>query len=401
MTKFWNRRWQFHASKYRISSPASPRLQLRKNVNQPTQCTALIHTLQGPTRPYADTIIDQIHKKSCAVLDGSVTSFSGSGTQLGLESTWRLSVTSGGAFREEIKTPKFTSISGYDGVSLSWSGDHTGLAQHLELDDHELTLLVTWVRSGLWASPILRHRLSIALMSKPGDEEIIFRIRLCEGKVNGTLKIDGGTLQPVGIIFDLRNDTEGMEFLDWKRWESVPLYPEKIKYESMSGTNVLNVLQIETSTRKQGNETIVSSSLLMMDYAKPKAPLLASDASFEEDLSFIPAWVTNSGHLLIKASINGEEYGYWLFDTGASGTVIDGKAAEELELETFGSFKVKGMAGDLDGRFRECARMQIGPLTIHDMLMMEMDCSGLVRGGPGRVVGIIGYAFTDICARVV
>ena len=50
--------------------------------------------------------------------------------------------------------------------------------------------------------------------------------------------------------------------------------------------------------------------------------------------------------------MNGQDSGYWLFDTGASGSVIDSQAAATLCLDSFGSFKVKGMAGNLDGTFR-------------------------------------------------
>jgi hypothetical protein len=42
--------------------------------------------------------------------------------------------------------------------------------------------------------------------------------------------------------------------------------------------------------------------------------------------------------------------------------------------------------------------MELGPLKVNDMMLMEMDCSGLVRGGPGPVLGIIGC---DILSRAV
>ena len=78
--------------------------------------------------------------------------------------------------------------------------------------------------------------------------------------------------------------------------------------------------------------------------------------------------------------------------------MIDSQAAATLCLDSFGSFKVKGMAGNLDGTFRECRSLSIGPLKVKDMLMMEMDCSGLVRGGPGPIVGILGC---DVMSRAV
>jgi len=359
-------------------------------------------TIYGPSRPQIEDFIEVFNENARHLPPEDGVVFSGSGTQLGLAATWRLSVRSDGAFREEIQTPKFTSINGYDGIknSLSWSGDHTGVSQFLELDDHELLLLTCWVRAGLWASPAVRQQLSIDLLSKPEDEVIILRIRLKGGRVNGMLAIDGASLQPARIVFDLRSDVEGLEFLDWRVWRNVSqsdmrnnvmLYPEKIHYESMSGTNVLHVLEIKASSLYRGSAVVESAMLLQEHYSKPKSPDIPLDSSFSASTYDLPAWVTNSGHVLVKASINGiDDVGYWLFDTGASGSVIDRATAEILDLETFGSFKVKGMTGDLDGKFRQSKCMEIGPLRIDDMLMMEMDCSGLVRGGPGPVVGIIG-----------
>lgn len=362
--------------------------------------------LHGPSRPFQDAILDEIHKKSCAVGDGITSIISGDGTQLGMDSTWRLSVSSCGAFREEIKTPKFTTICGYDGreSSSSWSGDHTGLAQYLEMDDHELTVMVGWVRSGLWASQGIRRRLSLSLFSKPGEKVLVLRMRLRGGRVNGMLEVDGQTMHPRRMVFDLRNDTEGLCFENWKDWkyefgeeEFKCRYPETIHYESMSGNNVLKVTDIQGRTIS--DILLPSATLLQHEFMKPQSPLLASDSEFRHLPFELPAWVTNSGHVLIQASIDGEKAsGYWLFDTGASGSVIDTAVAEEMNLKEFGSFKVKGMAGDLDGKFRQCDSFTVGSLHVQDLLMMEMDCSGIVRGGPGRIVGIIGC---DVMSRAV
>lgn len=379
--------------------------------------------IQGPSRNPEDT--EALLSKICSIQELSrhaltnhqVTIFSGTGCQLGLESTWRFSVASNGAFREEIRTDKFTSICGYDGKSdsLSWSGDHTGLAQYLELDDHELTLLVNWVRSGLWLSPAVRHALQIDLLSYSDetDNDIdstqsvsAVRIALKKGRVTGTLFIDMATMQTVRISFDLRSDSEALEFLDWKTWpiskeENRMRYPGRIHYETMSGTNILNVesIGVDEHSTSPGTSALLESSSIATAFAIPESIPLALDTEFENESHDLPAWVTTSGHVLVRATIN-ELYdsGYWLFDTGASGSVIDTKAASDLQLPSFGSFRVKGMAGNLDGTFRECQSMQVGPLKIKDMLMMEMDCSGLVRGGPGPIVGIVGC---DIMSRAV
>lgn len=64
-----------------------------------------------------------------------------------------------------------------------------------------------------------------------------------------------------------------------------------------------------------------------------------------EKASKIPAWKTPSCHILVKPLINGKEAGYMIFDTGASGLVIEKPLADELNLEAFGEVFVSGMAG--------------------------------------------------------
>lgn len=42
-------------------------------------------------------------------------------------------------------------------------------------------------------------------------------------------------------------------------------------------------------------------------------------------------------------------------------------------------------------RFIKAASWSLGPLTIRDPVMMTMDLEGLVKGGPGEVLGIVGF----------
>ncbi len=349
----------------------------------------------------AEDVVERIN--STRTVHAARIAYEGTGTQLGLEATWRLVVGSDGGFWEEIKTAKFTTISGYDpSASLSssassWSGDHTGMSSYLEFDDHELVLLVSWARSGLWSSPAVRRLLVVDVISTAADEAgcpvATVRLRIRDGRVSGTVVVDMTTMKPRRIAFHLRSESEKLEFLDWAETPDGIQYPKKIEYDTMSGTNLLHVHSVVA-----GDET---NDVHRPSFAMPVCLDMPLDTEFRGPTTHeLPAWITHSGHLLVRAAIDGEHEsaGYWLFDTGASGSVVDSAAAARLGLEAFGSFKVKGMAGDLDGKFRECKTMELGPLKVRDMLMMEMDCSGLVRGGPGPVVGIIGC---DILSRAV
>lgn len=378
------------------------------------RCYATTHgVLHGPhlCPDIAEDVVERINVTHA--IRGKRIAYQGTGTQLGLDATWRLVVGADGGFREEIKTAKFTTVSGYDpgaspssassptssssSSSSSWSGDHTGMSSYLEFDDHELVLLVNWARSGLWSSPAVRRLLVVDVISTALDEAgcpvATVRLRMKDGRVTGTVSVDMTTMKPQRVAFHLRGDSEKLEFLDWAETSDGVQYPKRIEYDTMSGKNLLLVDRVIV-----GDDT---SEDHHASFAMPACLDMPLDTEFCGPTTHeLPAWITHSGHLLVRAAIDGdhESAGYWLFDTGASGSVIDSAAAARLGLEAFGSFKVKGMAGDLDGKFRECKTMELGPLKVKNMLMMEMDCSGLVRGGPGPVVGIIGC---DILSRAV
>lgn len=77
---------------------------------------------------------------------------------------------------------------------------------------------------------------------------------------------------------------------------------------------------------------------------------------------------------------------------GASGFVIKKEVADELGMATFGEYSLAGVMEQCKSRTRQCHRLSLGPLTMEKPLWMEMEIDNLVSGGPGRTIGIIGYA---------
>lgn len=55
---------------------------------------------------------------------------------------------------------------------------------------------------------------------------------------------------------------------------------------------------------------------------------------------------------LVRPLLNGREVGYFIFDTGASGFVLDPSVGEALGLRAFGQLQVTSMVGRLASRFR-------------------------------------------------
>ncbi|GAB4813185.1 hypothetical protein N2152v2_000231 [Parachlorella kessleri] len=143
----------------------------------------------------------------------------------------------------------------------------------------------------------------------------------------------------------------------------------------------------------------------MSPRSMPQPPLVPADARFLSGVpAATPAWFCPSGHIAVRPTINGQQAGFMMLDTGASGFVIDPAAADQLGLRPFGELHVTGMTGKVRSNFRRGDNFQLGPLVMDRPLFMEMSCAGLVRGAPGPVIGIIGYevfrrAIVDIPPR--
>ena len=59
-----------------------------------------------------------------------------------------------------------------------------------------------------------------------------------------------------------------------------------------------------------------------------------------------------TGHILVRPKVDGQEIGWFIFDTGAAATMIDAAAAEKLKLEA---------AGDGRGHQRSRKRTKLVP----------------------------------------
>ena len=98
-----------------------------------------------------------------------------------------------------------------------------------------------------------------------------------------------------------------------------------------------------------------------------------------------------SSHVLVRPLIDGVDVGPFILDTGASGAVISGAAAERLNLRKFGEVWVSGVAGKVPCNFRRGDTLELGPITIDAPVFMEMSVGGIVSGSSEPVAGIVGF----------
>jgi predicted aspartyl protease len=103
-----------------------------------------------------------------------------------------------------------------------------------------------------------------------------------------------------------------------------------------------------------------------------------------------------SGHVLVHPTIDGEDVGWFILDTGAGGTCIDSGVADELELPSFGQVLAVGAAGKTDAAFRRGKLFELGRLRFEDPIYVELDLEFLTAAFNETIAGIVGY---DVFAR--
>ncbi|HLU38211.1 MAG TPA: retropepsin-like aspartic protease [Planctomycetota bacterium] len=98
-----------------------------------------------------------------------------------------------------------------------------------------------------------------------------------------------------------------------------------------------------------------------------------------------------SGHLLVQARVDGEDAGWFIFDTGAGMSCVDRSIVERLELPDAGPVQASGSAGVAAQRLRKVKSLAFGPVLVEGFLMLELDLGPIGAAMGEEIHGIIGY----------
>ncbi|EFN58196.1 hypothetical protein CHLNCDRAFT_142045 [Chlorella variabilis] len=313
---------------------------------------------------------------------------------------------------------------GYFGTAgVCWASDDAGCPRVMQLDDEEALLLSTWVRTGTWVLPRVAAHLHIAAVAAPAQKGTAKAAKAQGGSTAWVeLRLRGGgqvvvwlelcttSWLPRSMRLRLAGDEEVWELSDWREWQPGLWLAGTATQSSSEEGGVMNTYHacsvtlqdaplsllpaMESGGASSSGSSGGSRSSSGSRFTPPQAPLMPDDSSFLPGVpEEVPAWYTISGHSLVQPLLDGRPVGYFIFDTGASGFVLDPAVAEALGLEAFGELQVTSMVGKVASRFRRAASFQLGPLRIERPLLMELPCTGLVAGLPegGRVAGIVGH----------
>jgi hypothetical protein len=98
-----------------------------------------------------------------------------------------------------------------------------------------------------------------------------------------------------------------------------------------------------------------------------------------------------TGHVLVRCSVNGDDAGWFIFDTGAGICVVSTPRVEPLGLKDAGAIEAVGVGGAEQARLVSADALTLGPLTLRDHPMLVTDLSFLKVHLGEEISGVIGF----------
>ncbi len=311
---------------------------------------------------------DRLAKSPAFELRGTIDRF-------GVDADYRLVFDAAGRFREQIGG-KLGETTGFDGTT-AWISDWSRATRRLDLRDREVALASNWLRSGRWLAPDGPFDISI-VENKTTDKDVVLQLRFRDGTFTTQLTVDRATWLPRRTQTKARGDTETAEYSDYRAIDGL-MVAHKLKSTTEGQTDHL---QITSATARPRAD----------DAAFRFTPRVPDNVRFD---SSKPARLetkhSKTGHLLVRPRINGQDVGWFIFDSGAGLTAIDSTVADKLGLERVGDVPAVGMGGTVKTHLRQDKSLQLGPLTATDNLYVELDLRPFAKVMGDDIAGVIGY----------
>ncbi|CAM6063362.1 unnamed protein product [Sphagnum tenellum] len=333
---------------------------------------------------------------------------SGTQTLMGMEGEWYLNWNMDGRFFEQFDGIEMTMEWAYDGEDEPWGGDAAGRITIMDLDDREVCLLTSWIRTGFWVTQRGQQQLHIELEKGDGtgivhalSSELILSVKLLDSKVVAYVIIDKISWLPIRSSIRAFGGWDNWEYSNWQLLQRGRkcLFPfASVHRPPAGGRDIYSVQKIVvTSDAGPGKRALCSMysmpNTLLVPRHNPSYPCAEMDSTC---LPFVEMIQAESGHYLVRPLIDGRDIGYFIVDTGASSLTIAPEKAMELGMHVFGEVYVTGAEGEVRTRFCRAKSFQLGPLKISAPLFMEVSMEGVVRG-VSSVAGICGYDIFHNC----
>ena len=324
-----------------------------------------------------EQVLDSV-RAALAQPDQGTWALTGTTRASGLDGRFELVFDADGRFRQTVDG-RLSVAEGFDG-EVAWERDHNGVSRQLVLGELEGTRMRAWLLTGHWLDP--RAGLEMDLRPEREDGSWIVELAQPGGEMVVALAVDGGTWLPRAASW-----AAGMSDFDvtWEEWGETDGMAHPVRFSVHGGGR-------EEEFRVTSLETRPASAATFARLPTAGEALFDAELPPELDVKRAP-----TGHLLVRPVLQGEELGWFIFDTGAGVNVLSSHVVERLGLETFGSMKARGVGGEVESSFLGVSSLQLGPVTLEDTVFSVMDLAFLDGPMGGDFAGVLGYGVIARC----
>lgn len=306
----------------------------------------------------------------------------GSGEYCEVPGESRLFFTPSGRFRLDLEGHVGQTFA-FDG-DKGWMLDWTGMPRPLELEQLETTQACLWVATGRFLADDGPFTISL-LHDESDDNHVTLLLKRRSGLLEGRLRIDRATWLPREFLWRSMEGTDRLQMTDYREFKG------------------FRMPFVHTLTSGWGNVTEYNFQRIAGMPPSARDPFatvteVPQDVEFYADAPNELDLRRTQGLLMVHTPVNGQDVGWFIFDTCGSAMIITPSAGDKANMPAFGKAHAVGIGGTADVRFRLAESYQIGPMTVKDLLFGELDLSFLMGMFSKPIAGIIGY---DILARCV
>lgn len=300
----------------------------------------------------------------------------------------RLSFGAAGEFRED-SLPTSPRPFGFDG-HFAWQPDRSGFPTPVPQRLREKLLLPAWFRSYWWLNE--RAPLVWQIVPAATDEKYItLALQLENGLVGAQVTIDRTTWLPQKLVVEYERGPYTVTVRDYQARLGI-LFPQRV---------VINYRNADTEFQVASITELLPSARSL--FQAPPAP---ADTTFDNSqpaalavAQGVPFAGGADGHFYVRPRVNGQDFGWFHFDTGGDALHIDTKLADELKMPILGKSQTMGA----DGRPREVTirqgqTFQLGRMIYRNPIFLAMDLSDRNAPPGEKRAGLVGY---PVLARAV
>lgn len=296
-----------------------------------------------------------------------------------------------------VLLPDGTALQRFDGLftygaarqgDRTWVIDLGGEVREAFEADREAQELGFLMLDHRWLAPDGPLRLTLVPPTRLQEDDgvIVVAFTPHHGRLSGVVELDAATALPRQWRFGTGEAETVVRLSDWRDHDGARL-PGRLETSGTAGLSSSVVV-----------ERIEDAPALRTEQVVPPRPPTV-DVRFDRALpNAIEVVRAPTGHLLVHPLVDGQDVGWFIFDSGAGMNVLATAAIAQLGLETFGEVPANGIGGRTPSHFCRPASLALGPATLERPLMVGLDLSFLDQHMGRKIGGLVGFGFL---ARVV